>query len=300
VSRKITPALCWAHRASRWSPRELAMTVHLGTVAAVGFDDLPPDKCLLLFRQMGCQVVQAYRNPEARLSVRQMKDAIASGGMPCDSLHGVYGEEYDPSAPEEPQRRSAVDTFKHEGDLAMELGGPLVVVHCATVRPEGIPPREHAKRVDQLKRSIEELGRFGQDSGVRYAFENLPGYHAIGYDVAELADAVRALAVPNTGICLDTGHAHMVGDAAEAVRIASDQIIYVHFSDNSGTSDDHDMPTCGTLDCHSVAKALHDVSYSGTAMLEVFHQAGRLEQLMADGCARKLATIVAIANGQGQ
>jgi len=274
------------------------MTVQLATVAAIGFDELPPDQYLPLFRELGCQTVQAYRNQQAEPSVNQMLDAIAAGGMPCDSLHGVYGEQYDPSAPDEPARRAAVDAFKSEGDLALALGGPLVVVHCATMRPEGIGPEEKRARIDQLKKSIEQLGRFGQSRGVRYAFENLPGYHAIGYDVAELTDIVRSLDVPNTGICLDTGHAHMVADAAEAVRTASDRIIYVHLSDNSGESDDHDMPTCGTLDCDSVARAFHDINYHGTMMLEVFYKADRLKRLIADGCADRLARLVEIANGQ--
>jgi sugar phosphate isomerase/epimerase len=275
------------------------MTVQLGTVAAVGFEDFSPAEWLATFRDLGCRVVQAYRNQEGNISTRDMAEAIASGGMPCDSLHGVYGEQYDPSAPDESDRKRAVETFKAEGEIALELGGPLVVVHCSTVRPDGVAPRERSCRMDQLKRSIEELGRFGASRGVRYAFENLPGYHAIGHDVAELAAAIRDVDAPATGICLDTGHANMVGDAAEAVRIASDRIIYVHFSDNSGASDDHDMPTYGTLDCGSVARALHEVGYDGTLMLEVFYAAERMRELLAAGCRERLAEIVAVANGRG-
>ncbi len=273
------------------------MAIQLGTIAAIGFDDFPPVEWLACFRELGCRVVQAYRNQSAQISVQQMKDTLAAGGMPCDSLHGVYGEEFDPSATSESARRSVVDTFKAEGDLALELGGSLVVVHCASIRMDGISSQEHDTRVGQLTKSIAELGEFGRDIGVRYAFENLPAYHAIGSDVAELAGILSELAAPNTGMCDDTGHANRVGDAANAVRQTDGQMIYVHFSDNSGKEDGHDMPTYGGMDTETVARALHEENYSGTMMLEVFYSTERLRKLIDEGCAERLAHIVQIANG---
>jgi len=274
------------------------MAIQLGTIAAIGFDDFPPAQWLGCFRELGCRVVQAYRNHEARISVEEMADAIEAGGMPCDSLHGVYGEQFDPSAPSESARRFAVDTFKSEGELALELGGPLVIVHCATIRPDGISAEEHAVRLGQLKKSVAELGEFGRQLGVRYAFENLPGYHAIGSDVAELADLLEDTNAPHTGMCYDTGHANMVGDPVAAIAKTKGRIIYVHFSDNSGHSDDHDMPTCGTIDTDAIAGALNAQQYQGTMMLEVFHPVDKLKRLIDDGCAERLERIVRIANGR--
>jgi sugar phosphate isomerase/epimerase len=274
------------------------MAIQLGTIAAIGFEDIPTERQLPLFRELGCTVVQAYRNTEANVSLEQMRQAIASGGMPCDSLHGIFGEPYDPSAPLESARRFAVETFQAEGRLCLDLGGSLVVVHCATIRREGISPHERLIRVDQLKRSMEELGRYGQSVGVRYAFENLPAYHALGSDVGELAGILRQVAAPNTGICFDCGHANMVGDVASAVRQGGEQIIYVHLSDNSGVADDHEMLTFGTVDAAAMARALREIRYGGTMMLEVFHNPERLRQVIADGCAAKLAEIIAIAEGR--
>jgi len=267
----------------------------LGTVAAVGFDDFPPRQWLGCFRRLGCTVCQAYRNQSGQVSLAQMQDAIAAGGLPCDSLHGVFGEQYDPSAPREPARRFAVDTYKAEGELALALGGSLVVVHCSTIRREGVPAEERARRVQQLQRSIAELGAFGESIGVRYAFENLPAYHVLGSDVGELAGWLDAVAAPHTGMCFDTGHALMTGDPAAAIRRAGRRISYVHLSDNPGQSDDHDMPTCGALDVRAVAPALHEVGYRGTLMLEVFYSVQRLERLIDEGVGDRLAEIVRIA-----
>jgi len=273
------------------------MSVQLGTVAAIGFNDFAPAPWLECFRQLGCKVVQAYRNQDARVSIQQMRDAIAAGQMPCDSLHGVFGEQFDPSSPLESARRFAVDTYKAEGELCLKLGGSLVVVHCSTIRPHGIPPAERERRTLQLKQSIRELGVAGQQMGVRYAFENLPGYHALGWDVQELADLLTEVGVPGTGMCFDTGHANMTTDVADSLGKTAGTVIYVHLNDNSGKADEHDMPTCGKLDTDDVARKLHQIGYSGTAMLEVFYSVDRLRQLIGEGCGKRLQRFIDLANG---
>ncbi len=272
--------------------------MRLGTVAPIGFDDFPPGEWLERFRRMGCTVVQAYRSQKAGVTARQMADYIAAGGMPCDSLHGVFGEEYDPSAVEENHRRFAVDAYRREGELALQLGGSLVVVHCSTIREQPVPPAEIDRRWTQLRTSIDELGRHGESIGVTYAFENLPNYHVIGHDVAELAAVLRDVGAPHTGLCLDTGHALMTGDPAAAVREAADVIAYVHLSDNDGTADQHEMPTYGSLDCDALADALRETHTSVTGMLEAFHALERLDEMLAEGLADRLADFLTRANGR--
>ena len=273
------------------------MPIQLGTVAAIGFEDFPPPQWLACFRALGCTTVQAYRNQAAQVTVQQMRETIAASGLPCDSLHGVFGEQFDPSSPDERARRFAADAYRVEGELALALGGPLVVVHCSTIRREGVSPQERALRVAQLRKSIHDLGLFGQNTGVTYAFENLPGYHPVGWDVRELAGILDEVGAPNTGMCFDTGHANMVGDAAAAVRHAAAQMIYLHVSDNGSREDEHLMPTHGTIDFDALARAVHQVGYGGTMMLEVFYKIDQLQRLIDDGFAGRLAHIVALANG---
>jgi len=273
------------------------MAAKLGTIAAIGFDDFKSPQWLQTLRAMGCSTVQAYRNTEADVSLEEMLDYIAAGTMPCDSLHGVYGEQYDPSCPDERARLFAVDAFKSEGELALKLGGPLVVVHCSTIRPDGVDPDERRVRVAQLRKSIEELGRYGSEVGVTYAFENLPAYHPVGSDVAELAHILEQVGAPNTGMCFDTGHANMVTDAADAARRAGRHMVYCHFCDNSGQADEHLMPTYGSLDTDAVARALHEIGYAGTMMLETFYQLDELKRFIDDGCPDRLRHIIATVNG---
>jgi sugar phosphate isomerase/epimerase len=273
------------------------MSVRLGTVAPVGFHEFPPEQWLRCMRELGCSVVQVYRNQAASVSRQQMRDAVAASGLPCDSLHAIFGELFDPSAPLERARRFAVDAYKAEGELALELGGPLAVVHCSTIRRQGVSPQERKERVAQLRKSIADLAAYGQSIGVRYAFENLPGYHPVGSDVAELARLLEEAGQANVGMCFDCGHANMVGSVVQAVEQAGRQIIYVHLSDNRGQGDDHLMPTYGGVDMGGMAKALHSAGYDGTLMLEVFYGLADLKRFVDEGCAQRLKGIVDAANG---
>ena len=272
--------------------------VKLGTIAVIGFDDSDPQELLRCYRQLGCRVVQAYRSQERHVSLNEMRDAIAAGQMPCDSLHGVFGEQFDPSNPDEESRRFAVDSYKREAELCSALGGKLVVVHCSTVRHGGVSYEESVRRIGQLKKSIAELGAFGVRAGIEYAFENLPGYHAIGSDVGALAGILSETAAVNTGMCFDSGHSNMVGDPVAAVAETDGTMIYAHISDNFGKTDDHEMITCGTIDADALAAAMHSIGYDGTFMLEVFHPADRIAKLIDEGLAERLERIINLANGK--
>jgi len=271
--------------------------INLGTVAPIGFDDFPPGVWLARLRRLGCTVVQAYRRQDAGITVGQMKDYLASGHLPCDSIHGLFGPRYDPSSTDEAVRQFAVETYRSEGRLVLELGGSLIVVHCSPRQDPSASPGEYRMQLDCLRRSVAELGEYGRQIGVMYAFENLPPYHGVGRDAAELAGLLADLAAPHTAMCFDTGHALMNGDAPAAIRSCGRQIGYVHFSDNSGLADEHEMPTRGKLDCDAVADALAAVGYAGTLMLEVFRPIADLDEMIAANYAARLAKIVARASG---
>ena len=272
------------------------MAVRLGTVAPIGFDTFPRETWLARLRKLGCEVVQAYRRQDAGLTPAAMKDYIAAGGLPCDSLHGVFGPQYDPSSPDEAVRRFAVETYRAEGQLVLELGGSLVVVHCSP-KLEPLPPDQYRLRQDCLRQSIEELGRYGESIGVTYAFENLPLGYGVGQPAAEVAKMLETTAAANTAMCFDTGHALMCGDVSAAIEACGPQLAYIHFSDNDGQADGHEMPTHGSLDTDAVAASLARVNYSGTLMLEVFRPVETLDEMIAAGMADRLAEIVRRASG---
>lgn len=272
--------------------------IQLGTVVPIGFGDFDPLEWLDLYRQLGCKVVQAYRNtgPDAHVTAQQMRDAIDAGGLPCDSLHAPFSERYDPSAPDERARRMAVDALKREAELCRELGGDIVVVHGSARCDGGVTDDERCRRHAQFARSAAELAGHGAACGVRYAFENLPPYHPL-HGVDELAAALDALAHPCAAMCFDTAHASMREPVVPALRRAGRRIIYTHMSDCDTLRDSHDLPGLGGIDFGGVCVALRDIGFAGTFMLECFYSTSRLRQLVEAGYAERLRDLLIIANG---
>lgn len=273
------------------------MSVQLGTIAPIGFEDFASPRWLACMRRLGCKVVQAYRNRQADVTIEQMKQYIRAGQMDCDSLHGIYGDDVDPSSPDERIRSRGVEAFKDEGRLVRDLGGHTVIIHPAGIVQGQSPDPQSSRRRDQLVKSIEQLGRFGQEIGVQYAFENLPAYHPICHRMEDLTEMLSRAGAPHTGICFDTGHAHMTEGISASLAGLRSPLLYVHFCDNHGSADEHLMPGQGTIDLDALALELAACEYDGTIMLEVFHDLRALEALVDQGYGRVLADFLAKING---
>ena len=266
----------------------------LSTTAAFGFDDFDPPVTLALFKQLGCQTSQFYRNesnpPEVAGAIRIADDA----GLPFDSIHGVFGNRYDPSSPDEAFRKQTVEVYRREGELALQLGGPMVVVHPASMHPEGqsLAPDERARRMDALRKSIEELAVSGEELGVSYLWENITDLYWIGSDPLEIADMLRAVDSPAARMCFDTGHALMTGTIEDRLAACSDVISYMHIHDNDAKEDSHLMPGDGITDWPAVAEVLRTEQIDVPAMLEVFYLNDQLRECVASDLPEKLAAWV--------
>lgn len=263
----------------------------LATVAAFGFDDFHPPQILDLYRRLGCTRCQFYRNEDNPPTVADARRITDEAGVPIDSMHGVFGDRYDPSNPDESIRAKAVEVYKREGELALELGGPMVVVHPSAPAPDGfmVSRKQRQQRVDPLRRSMSELAEFGQAHGVVYLWENNPHNHFMGNDPLQLADLLRELDSPHARMCYDTGHAMMTGPVAKRLIACADVIGYLHIHDNDGRVDDHRMPGDGEIDWNAVRDALAKTQLDVSAMLEVFYLADRLEELTRTDLPGKLA-----------
>jgi len=87
---------------------------------------------------------------------------------------------------------------------------------------------------------------------------------------SQILEHIRKIDRPNLGICLDTGHSHiMMGDVAAAVREAGSFLTETHFHDNFGEFDSHRPVGIGTINWVEVIRALRDVSFSAPVTFEV-------------------------------
>jgi sugar phosphate isomerase/epimerase len=262
----------------------------LATVLTFGFPDFHPPAILSLYRRAGCTVGQFYRNPNNQPALQDVKSICGDAGLAIDSIHGVFGDAYDPSSPDESVRRFAIDTYREEAAVALELGGPMVVVHPSpllAMAPEDL--NEAAEHEAPLRRSLEDLARAGEELGVVYLIENLPPNTWIGSDSIALGAMVRDIDSPHLRMCFDVGHAYINGAIANQLAGCADVIEYLHIHDNDGQEDSHLMPGDGHIDWSSVGENITRHAMNSPMMLEVFYLADRLESELSDGLGSRLA-----------
>ena len=186
-------------------------------------------------------------------------------------LHTSMMGAADLASPDEDTRSYAA----REGVLMLRvcevLGVSVMVVHpdgeCGAETPRAV-------RYEQLAKSLDSIVSAAEEAGVRIALENLlPGSIASEIDV--LIHEVDRFGHPLVGICLDTGHANVMGwGPAAAVRSIGRRLFALHVHDNDGASDQHLPPLSGCIDWSGFADALDEVGYAGTLNLEVVDRQG--------------------------
>jgi sugar phosphate isomerase/epimerase len=265
--------------------------VHLATVAPFGFCDFHPPTILGLYRRLGCTRCQFYRNTNSPPEDAEVVDTCAEAGLVIDSIHGVFGEEHDPSSTDERLRAKSIVTYRAEGELALRLGGPQVVVHPSPLVPRGhlsrVTPAVRAARMGPLRKSMEQLARIGEEMGVVYLFENLPDVCWIGDQPLMVAEMVREIGSPRLRMCFDSGHALITGKQIESLRGCADVVDYVHIHDNDGIEDLHLMPGDGVTPWTQFGHALLETLPNVSAMLEVFYPKEKLEKCLEAGLAER-------------
>jgi sugar phosphate isomerase/epimerase len=178
---------------------------------------------------------------------------------------GVWGSSYSIAHGDESARRQAVDETVATIHAAHRLGAPLVVLHPGV--PTVQQPAAKDNRTDALVRSVEELHTAAAPLGVRLALEVIP--NRLG-DAQSLVDLLEdELDLDHLGLCLDTGHANILGDVSEAVEIAGGYVISTHLHDNDGRADSHALPFSGAIDWPTVLMAFRKIGYDGTWMFEL-------------------------------
>jgi sugar phosphate isomerase/epimerase len=161
-------------------------------------------------------------------------------------------------------RERAVRETKAALELAKRVPVEILVVHL------GLQDALLASAADQTRdaarRSVETIAAHARLLGVRVALEVIP-------NALSAADALIALVedldMPDVGVCLDFGHAHMMGDVADAIETLSGMLIATHVHDNHGKRDEHLPPFEGTIDWPGALMALQKIGYEGPMVLEL-------------------------------
>jgi len=125
----------------------------------------------------------------------------------------------------------------------------------------------------------------GVREGVRVAVEVIPN------PLSTPAALVRLLEDEtddlDAGICLDYGHAHLMGDVAEAIEELSGHLLTTHVHDNRRRADDHLPPFGGTIDWDVAMMETQKIGYEGVLMFEVAGNGDAMAALQRCASARE-------------
>ena len=179
--------------------------------------------------------------------------------------HGRWVGAFSNASSDETRRKAAIAEAEAALALARHVPFRFLVTHI------GVPASEALSRADNqrnaARRSVEDLVALAAQVNVRVAIEVIPNPLS---GASELLDLIEEdLDGLDVGICLDYGHAHLMGDVAEAIETVSGHLLTTHVHDNGGKRDDHLVPFAGTIDWDAAMMSTQKIGYDGIFMLEV-------------------------------
>lgn len=233
---------------------------HLVEIAAHDFDvvELFATRSHFDYHDAGAIESLAEWLEDTRLTVHSLHAPISAS-----LIEGVWGESYSTAAADGARRQRALSEIEAALRVARRIPYRFLVVHL------GIPGHDVAgdNHLDAARRSIEAVHEKASEVGVRLALEVIPNALSAPDSLVRLIE--DDLELDGIGICLDVGHAFMMGDAVEAVETCSGHLWTTHLHDNQGRSDDHLVPYDGGIDWDGVLLALQKIGYDGAWMFEV-------------------------------
>ena len=157
----------------------------------------------------------------------------------------------------------------HEMSAALHVASVIpftyLVVHLGV--PLSLHPGSEENSRDAAVRSVEDIITMAEPLGVTVALEVMDNALSTPAALVDLIE--RSFDGADVGICMDVGHAHMMGDTPEAIETTSEYLATTHIHDNRRQSDDHLVPFQGSINWASTIMAFEKIGYDGVLMYEV-------------------------------
>ncbi len=268
----------------------------LGIMIVCGYEQHALPAQLDVVRRLGATHVELYPRWTGRPDARDVARTVGDFGIAVWSAHGPWGSEtwqpgrVDLAATDAAARRASVDDVRRAIAWLADAAGTRLVVHPGVLSDES----QLAARRAALVESLSELAPVAAGHGVHLCVENLPPTCWPGSRMSDLVAIVSELAATHVGLCLDTGHANIVADAASFARTAGPWLRTTHVHDNDGTRDEHRLPGQGSVRWADLSVALAEIDYCGVIMIECPRYLrqrpdevnDQLRQRLADLCRR--------------
>lgn len=235
---------------------------HLVEIAAHGFDAIEVFATRTHFDYHDGAAVRALAEwiEDTRLTLHSLHAPITASFR-----NGEWGEAFSTAAADDDRRHKALTEAEAALAVAQTVPFRVLVVHLGL--PDALKPGSGENSRDAARRSVEALHAIAERAGVRLALEVIP--NALSTPDALVSLIENDLEGLNVGVCMDVGHAHIMGDVNDAIESCSGHIVTTHLHDNGKRSDDHLAPGEGNIDWPATLMELQKVGYDGPLMFEV-------------------------------
>jgi len=212
-------------------------------------------------------------------TIAQLADWLSDTRLELHSVHapifdaisgGKWVGSYSNASGNETRRKAAIAETHAALQMAQRIPYRYVVVHLGMPSAEQVPPGDN--QPEAARRSVEEIVELALASNVKVALEVIPNPLASAPSLVRLIE--DDLDGIDAGICLDYGHAHLMGDLAEAIEAISGHLWTTHVHDNGGKRDDHLVPYAGSVNWDLAVMETQKIGYDGVMMFEVGNGAG--------------------------
>jgi sugar phosphate isomerase/epimerase len=253
---------------------------HLVHIAAHGFETVELFATRTHFDYHDDQAIQRLREwlEDTQLELHSVHAPIVEG-----MANGRWVGSYSNASGDERRRAAAIAETRVALELARRIPYRYLVTHLGMPSAEQVPANDNQR--DAARRSVEEISIMAAQVGVRVALEVIPNdLSAAGTLVHLIEEDMEGLDV---GICLDYGHAHIMGDLGDAIESVSGHLWTTHVHDNAGQRDDHLVPFAGRINWDAAMMETQKIGYDGVLMLEVGDTGDPIDVLRRSARARE-------------
>jgi len=233
---------------------------HLAQIAAHGFEAIEVFATRTHFD---------YHDPAA---IETLGVWLKETGLALHGVHAPITDRLDPGdrwgdvisngVSDSAKRQAAVREAGAALEIARRLPVNVFVVHLGTPTVQG---GENSRAA--AFRSVEEICALAEPIGVGVALEVIPNPLSDAQSLVTMIE--RDLDAPHAGICLDFGHAFLMGDVADAIETVAEHLVTTHVHDNGGKKDDHLVPFEGRIDWSLALMTMQKIGYDGTYLMEL-------------------------------
>jgi sugar phosphate isomerase/epimerase len=230
-----------------------------------------------------------YRDAAAAAALAEW---LSDLGLSFHSMHapivdairdGKWVGAYSIAVGDESRRKAAVAEIAAALKVAAGVPFKYLVVHLGI--PDGQAAAANDNQPDAARRSIEEIVALASDVNVRVALEVMPNKLSSATSICHLIE--EELDGLDVGVCLDYGHAQLMGDLGDTIETLSGHLWTTHVHDNDGRKDDHRVPFSGRIDWDAAIMETQKIGYDGVLMFEVADTGDPIEVLKRTVKARE-------------